>query len=126
MGQVLDTCACQNMCEGADGKEVNEFSMIEDGDSQQEYPSPGRQDENLRNQGSIKSAKLLNPQESTPDQTIYGDEMEEYQFDAGNDSDQEIEELAMTKSQFEHEAGLVFSKRGIIEFVERMISTESI
>ena len=122
MGQVLDTCACQNMCEGANGKEVNEFSMIEDASSQQEYPSPGRPDENnYRNQNSIKSAKLLNPQESTPDQTIYGDEMEEYKFDVDENSDEEIEELAMTKSKFEHEAGLVFSKRGIIEFIEKMI-----
>ena len=73
----------------------------------------------------MKSAKLLNPQESTPDQTIYGDEMEEYKFDVDENSDEEIVELAMTKSKFEHEAGLVFSKRGIIEFIERMIKKES-
>ena len=112
------------MCEGMNGKEVNEFSMIED-DS--EYPSPGHQDvDNFRNQNSIKSAKLLNPQESTPDQTIYGDEMEEYKFDVEENSDEEIEELAKTKSNFEHEAGLVFSKRGIIEFIEKMLQTESV
>ena len=77
---------------------------------------------------------MLNPQESTPDQTIYGDEMEEYKFDVDENSDEEIVELttrknhqifAMTKSKFEYEAGLVFSKRGIIEFIERMIKTES-
>lgn len=48
MGQVLDTCACHNICEGTNGKEVNEFSLIEDESSQQEYPSPGRADENFR------------------------------------------------------------------------------
>ena len=52
--------------------------------------------------------------------------MEEYKFDVDEESEEEIEELAITKSKFEHEAGLVFSKRGIIEFIERMISTESI
>ena len=52
--------------------------------------------------------------------------MEDYKFDVDENSDEEIEELAMTKSKFEHEAGLVFSKRGIIEFIERTIKMESV
>tara|TARA_B110000305_G_C18848748_1_gene363539 strand:- start:159 stop:419 length:261 start_codon:yes stop_codon:yes gene_type:complete len=51
--------------------------------------------------------------------------MEEYKFDAEENSDQEIEELAAIKSQFEHDSGLVFSKSGIIEFVNNMLKTES-
>ena len=52
--------------------------------------------------------------------------MEDYKFDVDENSDEEIEELAMTKSKFEQEAGLVFSKRGIIEFIERTIKMESV
>ena len=30
MGQVLDTCTCQNMCKNADGGEHNEFTLIDE------------------------------------------------------------------------------------------------
>lgn len=52
--------------------------------------------------------------------------MEEYKFDADENSDEEIEELAVTKSQFERDSGLVFSKRGIIDFIENLMNTETV
>ena len=41
------------------------------------------------------------------------------------DSDEEIEEMAKHKTQSEIDQGVKFSKRGLIEYIEKMIALES-
>jgi len=41
------------------------------------------------------------------------------------DSDEEIEEIAKYRTPWEEEEGVKFSKRGLIEYIERMIKQES-
>ena len=55
----------------------------------------------------------------------FGDEMDDYYWDGPENSDEEIEELLPLKCEYEKELGIKYSKRGIIEFVEKFISQES-
>jgi phosphoenolpyruvate synthase/pyruvate phosphate dikinase len=51
--------------------------------------------------------------------------MTEYLWDGPDDSDEEIEELAKYKCDYEKKAGIKFSKNGIIKFVTEQLSKES-
>ena len=51
--------------------------------------------------------------------------MSQMMWDGPEDSDEEIEALAKLKTPWEEEAGIVFSKRGIIDFVDKIIKEES-
>jgi predicted ATPase len=57
--------------------------------------------------------------------TAAGDDMNEWLWDGPEDSDEEIEEMAIFKNQIEKQQGVKFSKNGIKQYVEAMIATES-
>lgn len=47
--------------------------------------------------------------------------MNDFEWDGPEDSDEEIESLIPYKVQYEIDEGIKFSKRGIIEFVEKYV-----
>lgn len=53
------------------------------------------------------------------------DDMTELAWFGPEDSDEEIEEMAKHKTPWEIEQNVKFSKRGLIEYIERMIEYES-
>ena len=73
-----------------------------------------------------------NPQDLGVDGTIdprytneYGDNMTCFRYDAGEDSDEEVEHARNVITPFEEEKGLKFSKNGMIKFIEEIIETSS-
>ena len=52
--------------------------------------------------------------------------MDEYLFDVEENSDEEIPELTILKSDFEQSHGLKFSKNGVVAFINEMLQTESV
>jgi hypothetical protein len=46
-------------------------------------------------------------------------------WDGPEDSDEEIEELAIFKNEFEKEQGIVFSKNGIKKYIHTLLENES-
>ena len=55
----------------------------------------------------------------------HGDDLSAFLWDGPEDSDEEIEEMASLKNAFEKETGIKFSKRGIREYIESIINTET-
>jgi hypothetical protein len=55
----------------------------------------------------------------------YGDQMDEYRWDGPENSDEEVEEFVAYKSDYEKDLGVRFSRRGIISFVESLVSQET-
>lgn len=53
------------------------------------------------------------------------DDMTDFLWDGPEDSDEEIKEFNDLKTQWEEESGVKFSKRGIIEHIEKILSLES-
>lgn len=51
--------------------------------------------------------------------------MQEWLWDGPEDSDEEIEELVPFKNEYEKQQGIKYSKRGIKEYIERMMSYEN-
>ena len=47
----------------------------------------------------------------------YGDTMQDFLWDGPEDSDEEIEELALFKNDFEKTQKIVFSKKGIKKYI---------
>jgi hypothetical protein len=56
----------------------------------------------------------------TPDSTVWGDEMHDYLLD-GYDSNEEISEFAEMMNPYEKEKAIKFSKRGVIQFINKTI-----
>lgn len=54
------------------------------------------------------------------------DIMKRFDWDGPEDSDEEVAEMVEFKNQYEKELGIRFSKRGIVTFIEDLISRESI
>ena len=48
-----------------------------------------------------------------------------YEWDGPEDSDEEIEEMIGMKTPWEMQDGVRYSKRGLIEYIEKMIAQES-
>ena len=59
------------------------------------------------------------------EENIIEDNMDAFLWDGPEDSDEEIEELAKYKTEWEKEAGIKFSKRGIMEAIHKAIAQES-
>jgi len=55
----------------------------------------------------------------------YEDDMSGFLWDGPEDSDEEIAEMAGMKTEWEQAAGIKFSKRGIIEAIEKALREES-
>ena len=55
----------------------------------------------------------------------YGDNMMDFLWDGPEDSDEEIEDMALYKTKYEKEKGIKFSKRGIIEYIEKLIAEQN-
>ena len=53
-----------------------------------------------------------------------GDNMVDFMWDGPENSDEEIEEMAVLKNKYEKERGIVFSKNGIISFIENLVEQE--
>lgn len=53
------------------------------------------------------------------------DDLSSLAWDGPEDSDEEIEEMAKLKTEWEIRNGVRFSKRGIIEYVEMFLERES-
>lgn len=51
--------------------------------------------------------------------------MSKYIWDGPEDSDEEVHELLFTKSEYEKKKGIKFSKRGIIDYVEKVLAYEN-
>lgn len=51
--------------------------------------------------------------------------MTEWLWDGPQDSDEEIEEIAVFKNKYEKQLGVKFSKNGIKQFCEQIIATEN-
>ena len=62
---------------------------------------------------------------SNPAVNKYGDDMTEFLWNGPEDSDEEIEEFKNYKTEWEKQNGPLFSKRGIIDYVEKTIAHES-
>ena len=50
--------------------------------------------------------------------------LQEFEWDGPEDSDEEIQEMAKYKTKYELDQGIKFSKRGIIDFIEKSIENE--
>ena len=53
------------------------------------------------------------------------DDMKDYKWDGPEDSDEEVESLVRFKTDWEKKAGIRLSKRGIIEYIEKMVKQET-
>ena len=53
------------------------------------------------------------------------DDMKDYIWDGPEDSDEEVESLVRFKTDWEKKAGIRLSKRGIIEYIEKMVKQET-
>ena len=51
--------------------------------------------------------------------------MSEWQWQGPEDSDEEVEEMLEFKNVFEKQAGIKFSKNGLIEYIEEQLEYES-
>lgn len=51
--------------------------------------------------------------------------MTKFLWDGPEDSDEEVQELLFTKTDFERKNNIKFSKNGIIDFVEKILAHES-
>ena len=51
--------------------------------------------------------------------------MKDFLWDGPEDSDEEIEDMAKHKTQFEIDEGIRFSKNGLIKFIEEFLEKES-
>lgn len=52
------------------------------------------------------------------------DDFTDYEWDGPEDDDEEIEELAALKTQWEIDSGIKFSKNGLVEFIENFVANE--
>ena len=52
------------------------------------------------------------------------DNIEQYQWDGPEDSDEEIAEFAELKQSWEIEAGVKFSKNGLMKYIKQMLAEE--
>ena len=50
--------------------------------------------------------------------------MLDYLWDGPENSDEEIEEMAALKNQYEKEIGIVFSKNGLISYIDCLMKNE--
>lgn len=50
--------------------------------------------------------------------------MKEYIWDGPEDSDEEIEDMAKLKTQYEIDEGIKFSKNGIMKYIEELLEKE--
>lgn len=53
------------------------------------------------------------------------DDFDDFEWDGPSDSDEEVEVLAQRKTPFEAAQGIKFSKRGLIDYIERFVAKES-
>ena len=55
----------------------------------------------------------------------FGDDFSNHLWDGPEDSDEEIEEMVKYKTQWEIDNGIKYSKKGIIETIEKYLKYES-
>lgn len=55
----------------------------------------------------------------------FGENFDKYLWDGPDDSDEEIEEMKEMKTPFEIEAGVKYSKRSMINYIESVIAKET-
>ena len=55
----------------------------------------------------------------------YGDALDQFLWDGPEDSDEEIADMVPLKEQWEIDEGVRFSKKGLIEYITKKLTTES-
>ena len=55
----------------------------------------------------------------------FGDDMTKFLWDGPSDSEEEIVEFNPLRNEFEKKMDVKYSKRGIIDFVEKLVAEES-
>jgi hypothetical protein len=70
----------------------------------------------------VESAAEIEEEEK---EWLPNDDMAELAWFGPEDSDEEVEEMAKFKTPWEIENGVKFSKRGLIDYIEKMIEYDS-
>ena len=55
----------------------------------------------------------------------FRDNIEQYQWDGAEDSDEEVAEFANLKQTWEKDANVKFSKKGLMRYINKMLATET-
>ena len=88
---------------------------------------PQTDSDNSKNIATAAAETIQEVQEEIKEEEEWkpNDDMTELAWFGPEDSDEEIEEMAKHKTQWEIDQGVKFSKKGLIDYIEKMIAYES-
>ena len=88
---------------------------------------PQTDSDNSKNIATAAAETIQEVQEEIKEEEEWkpNDDMTELAWFGPEDSDEEIEEMAKHKTQWEIDQGVKFSKKGLINYIEKMIAYES-
>jgi hypothetical protein len=88
---------------------------------------PQTDSDNSKNIATAAAETIQEVQEEIKEEEEWkpNDDMTELAWFGPEDSDEEIEEMAKHKTQWEIDQGVKFSKKGLIGYIEKMIAYES-